>query len=125
MKYLRYYLIFGVTIVLFILLQFYNPNKDYLGVYKDKVTLEYKEKEENYYWVVTSANDVFNVKDIEDNIWTLDPIEIGEDYIEAMFVNFDTGDIKYNIKYRFKYDGKKIYWLEGTAKGLYDFPNPY
>ncbi len=125
MKYLRFYIIFGVTAILLILLQFYNPNKEFLGVYKDDVTLEYKEKEDNYYWVVTTKNDNFTIENVNSNKWKLKPISLGDEFINAVFVNFDTGHIKYSISYRFKYDGKRIYWLEGAAKGLTDYPNPY
>ena len=91
---------------------------------KDHVTLSFNETQDDYYWVVTSENDVFDVYDETDTKWKLTPKGIGDDFITAMFVNFNTSDIKYNIKYRFKYDGKKIYWMEGVGNGTYNFPNP-
>lgn len=122
---MRFYIIFGVTLVLFIIIQFYVPKRDYLISFnKDHVTLSFNETQDDYYWVVTSENDVFDVYDETDTKWKLTPKGIGDDFITAMFVNFNTSDIKYNIKYRFKYDGKKIYWMEGVGNGTYNFPNP-
>ena len=42
---MRYYIIFGITFILLLIILFYNPNSKYLGVYKDKITIEYNYNE--------------------------------------------------------------------------------
>ncbi len=122
---MRYYIIFGVTIILAIFILFFDPYKDYLGVYKNSATLEYSQKEEGYEWVLISSNDNLIVKEENNNKWTIHINKVGETDIEANFINLDTNDVKYKINYKFNNNGKKLFWLDGMAKGLDDFINPY
>lgn len=117
---MRYYIIFGITIVLLLFILFYNP---YLGVYSDSITIKYDFNEENYYWEYNIDNDNLILDSNGDNYWKFIPNQNGNTKLEFIYKNDQ--DIKYRIIYSFKIRKNKIYWIDGEGYGLLDFPNPY
>ena len=123
---MRYIIIFGVTLILSLIIIFYNPNSKYLGVYNDKLTIEYTYDEENYKWIYESDHDFFSVKQVGNSKWILTPKKDGETKITYYYTNDDTIENSiYEIYYKFTIKNNKIYWTESEAKGLLDYPNPY
>ncbi len=117
---MRYFILFFITIVLTLFIMFYNP---YLGVYKDKLTIEYDFNEEGYSWNYTVDNDNIELIESSDSKWVFVPKKNGK---TKLVFNYSNNDInKYSIYYIFKVRGNKIFWLEGEGTGLMDYPNPY
>lgn len=119
MKYLRYYILFGVTAVISLFLIFYNP---YLGVYEDRITIEYDTNEEGYSWEYKKVGSSLKEESISDNKWTFKVNKKG--VTELWFTYNNDVETKYSIYYKFKVRGKKILWIEGYGEGLIDYPNP-
>ena len=122
---MRYYIIFGLTFIGILIILFFDPYKDYLGVYKNNATIEYKEKEDGYEWILISSNDNLIIEEINNNKWNIKINKKGSTNVKATFINMTTNDIKYTINYKFKNNGKKLFWLDGIGKGISDFSNPY
>ena len=123
---MRYYIIFGITIVLALLIMFYNPNsKKYLGIYKEDLTIEYNIIEDGYVWNYLSNSDIVSIEKISDTKWIVKPLKDGIVNVSFEFNNLETNERKYQIDYEFKIKNNKIYWTSGTGYGLLDYPNPY
>ena len=122
---MRYYIIFGITLIAAIVIFFYNPYSDYLGVYKNNATIEYLEKEEGYEWVLVPDNDNLTVNEINNNKWNISINKKGSTKVIASFINLENNDVKYKITYDFKNNGRKIFWTNGIGEGIPDFLNPY
>ena len=122
---MRYYIIFGITLIAAIIIFFYNPYSDYLGVYRNNATIEYLEKEEGYEWILVPDNDNLTVNEINNNKWNISINKKGSTKIIASFINLENNDVKYKITYDFTNNGRKIFWLEGIGEGINDFLNPY
>lgn len=120
---MRYYIIFGITFILLLIILFYNPNSKYLGVYKDKITIEYNYDDEGYSWSYEDDNDNVKVETINNNKYILYPKKDGKYNIAFKYSNEENN--KYEIKYEFEINDNKIYWLSGEGTGLLDYPNPY
>ena len=116
---MRYYIIFGVTFILLLIILFYNP---YLGIYKDSISIEYNYDNEGYSWNYSSDNDCLSLKENSDNKWIFVPNKDGK--TKLIFKYSSKDNVKYKIEYLFRIKGNKIYWLDGTGYGLLDFPNP-
>ena len=117
---MRYIIMFSITILLAVIIIFYNP---FLGVYKNNVTIEYDYSEEGYYWEYDLDGESLKINSIEDNKYTFEINKNGISEITFIYTNGE--DIKYDIYYKFRVFGKKIYWLEGVGKRLVNYPNPY
>jgi len=123
---MRYYIIFGVTIILALLIMFYNPNsKKYLGIYKKELTIEYDIVEPGYAWDYFYDNDIINIEKVSDTKWIIKSLDDGTVNINFKFNNIETDENKYEINYQFKISNNKIYWTSGVGYGLLDYPNPY
>ena len=66
---MRYYIIFGITLILLLIILFVNP---YLGVYKGEVTIEYNYDLENYSWKYDIKGEALKLKESSDNKWTFE-----------------------------------------------------
>ena len=122
---MRFYVIFGVTFILLGLIIFYDPYSKYLGVYDGVVNIEYNYSDEDYEWIYDYTGDNLKVEEINNNKWSLSTIKDGICNITFYYLNEKTNDIKYKIYYEFEIKDKKIFWINGEAKGLLDYPNPY
>ena len=120
---MRYYIIFGITIVIVALLIFY-PSK-YLHIYKDQVTINYEvlEETDNELWTYDISNDNLVLDKQSNKKWTFKANKNGEVSIYFYYDKKDDTE-RYMIEYKFKVKGNKIYWTYGNASGLLDFPNP-
>ena len=117
---MRYYIIFGITIILALIIIFYNP---YLGIYRNNVTIEYSFNDEGYSWTYEVDGSSLKIDQEEDNKWVFKVNKSGVTNIKFIYSNDE--DTKYEINYKFRVFGKTIFWLDGIGKGLTDFPNPY
>ena len=117
---MRYFIIFGITIVLVLIILFYNP---FLGVYKNTITIEYNYNDEGYTWNYDLEGDSLVLKEENDNKWVFKVNKNG--ITNITFVYSNEGDIKYEINYKLRVVGKHILWLDGLGKGLLEYPNPY
>lgn len=124
-KYLKYIIMFTLTAIISLLLIFYNPDKKMLGVYKDKITIEYDIT--NCTWDYILKNDTIkldsHLQDDTKEKWIFNYVKDGDEFLE--FECKKDEDIIYTIKYTFKVTNNKIKWIEGEGIGMYDFPNPY
>ena len=116
---MRYILIFGITLILALFIIFYNP---YLGVYKDTITINLDDEVENYDWTFKLDNDSLVLSESNNNEWIFKPNKDG--ITNLYFTYSDQQNTKYEIYYKIKVSGSKIYWLEGYGKGLLSYPNP-
>ena len=122
---MRFYIIFGVTFILCAYLIFFDPFAKYLGIYKNDMIIEYDIVEDGYHWECDN-NDVLDYKKISDNKWKFDTNKNGDASVVFNFVNNeDPSDIKYTVTYKFDVFFNQIFWSDGEAFGLLDFPNPY
>ena len=117
---MRYFLIFGITIIIALFIMFYNP---YLGVYKDQITIEYSFSEDGYYWKYDISNDNLHLKESSDNKWIFIPNKNGIVTLNYYYTNGEEN--LYEIFYEFKVKNHKIYWVKGEGTGLLSYPNPY
>ena len=118
---MRYYIMFGITLFLTLFIIFYKPD---LGVYKDKVTIEYSFKEEGYKWSYEIDGNALKLNNESLNKWTFKVNKNGPSNITFKYTN-EEGNELYRIEYKFKVFGKRIFWKEGIGHGLIDYPNPY
>lgn len=125
---MRYYIIFGITFILLLIILFYTPNDKYLGVYENIVNInleDLKVSDEGYKWLY-QKDDSINVNIINNSSWKLSFSKDGKFKITYYYTqNENIEDAKYIIYYEFERNKNKIYWISGKAKGLLDFPNPY
>ena len=119
---MKYFIIIIITLILLLFVFVYNP---YLGVYKNKVTIEYSFNEDNYSWQYECDCDSFKIEQINDEKWELSIKKNGTCNLIFNYVNYTDKSIKYSIKYLFKIKKNKIYWIEGEGDGLLYYPNPY
>ena len=119
---MRYYIIFGVTLVLVLLIIFCTP---YLGTYKNKMTIDYQDIEviDGYKWEYETKDKELKVTEKSENKWVFKPVKSGK--YEITFTYKNEEDTKYTIYYKFYVLGKRIFWTEGNAKGLLNYSNPY
>ena len=117
---MKYFVIFGITLVLVLIILFYNP---FLGIYKDQITIEHNYNEEGYTWNYDIKGSSLKLSSEEDNKWVFKANENG--VTELTFVYSKEEDKKYEIYYKFRVIGNKIFWLTGEGKGLLNFDNPY
>ena len=118
---MRYYIIFGVTFILLLIILFYNP---YLGIYDDKLTIDYNsiDQEDGYKWEYSINNDNLVLTNSDESKWSFKPNKNGT--VDVVFKYISEEKCKYTIEYKFKVKGRKIYWIKGEGHGLIDFPNP-
>lgn len=122
---MRFYIIFGTTLLLLLLIFLYTPNEKYLGVYEDNINIKLNNYEEGYRWIY-EKDDSININEIDYLNWKLSFSKDGKSKITYYYTNSENiGDAKYIIYYEFDKNKNKIYWISGEAKGLLDFPNPY
>ena len=123
-KYLRFYIMFGVTALISIYLIFWGPTSKYLAVYKDKMTIEYDmDTKDGYTWSFESDNDNVKLSSSEDDKWVFEPNKNGETTLTFYYKNND--NTLYKIIYGLKVLGNKIIWTKGEGTGLSSYPNPY
>ena len=116
---MRYIIIFGITFIIALFILFYNP---YLGVYKDTITISLDDEIENYDWNYTIDNESLKLFKSVSNEWTF---KVNHDGTTNLIFAYSYQDnTKYEIYYKLKVSGSKIYWLEGYGKGLLSYPNP-
>lgn len=116
---------FIITIIVALIIMFYNPNKKYLATYKNEITIYFNIEEEGYLWNYEISND--NLKETSSNNlnWTFVPNKDGEVNLVYYFRNKENvEDYKYKIDYTFKVKRNKIIWTKGYAIGLLEYPNP-
>jgi energy-coupling factor transporter transmembrane protein EcfT len=118
--YIRYFIIFGITLVLTLIILFSNP---FLGTYKNKMTIKYDEVEEGYRWEYKSKGNALKIIKEKDNEWVFKPNKTGKYEITYYYKNEE--GTKVTIYYKFRVFGKRIFWMEGNAKGVLNYPNPY
>ena len=117
---MRYVLIFSITLILLLLILFYNP---YLGVYKDYINISLDDNIENYDWKYEIDNDNIELVESNDQLWKFKTNKNGITNLYFIYSNND--DVKYKIYYKLKIKNNKIYWLEGYGEGLLSYPNPF
>lgn len=123
-KYLRFYIMFGVTTLISIYLVFWGPSSKYLAVYKDNMTIEYDmNSKEGYSWSYESSNDNIKLSSNEDDKWVFEPNKNGNTTLTFYYKNGE--NTLYKIIYGIKVLGNKIIWTKGEGIGLTSYPNPY
>lgn len=123
-KYLRFYIMFGVTALISIYLIFLGPTSKYLAVYKDKMTIEYDmDTKDGYSWSYESDNDNVKLSSSDDDKWVFEPNKNGNTTLTFYYKSND--NTLYKIIYGLKVLGNKIIWTKGEGTGLTSYPNPY
>ena len=127
MKYLRFYIIFGITLICLIyILFFYNPK--YLSKYKDSITIEFDYEDlDDYEWSIDYDDNLVNMKKLDDTKWKFYPLKDGSATITFYYklTNDVNENYLYKTEYSFNFKGKNIYWTSGMSYGLTFFPKPY
>lgn len=132
MKNLRYIIIFGTTFILLLFILFYKS--DYLGIYKDQMTVFYDTLvSEGYEWNYILSDNILEVSNVNEsfkddvvrNEWTFVPVSDGDVQLVFEYKNDKDEDYLYKIVYDLKVKGNKIYWVYGEGLGLLSYPNPY
>ena len=117
---MRYYIIFGITIVFSLLIIFCTP---YLGTYKNRMTIEYDNVKDGYSWTYKEKGNALKIIEKSENKWIFKPNKTGI-YEITYYLKKDQEE-ESKIYYKFFVINKRIFWLEGNAKGLLNYPNPY
>ncbi len=123
---MRYWIIFGTTLIIVVLILFVNPKSKYLDIFEYNFTVDYEkiESAEGYNWTYEYDKDYLTIKEYSDTKWIFTPKKNGSTKIVFRYVN-DEGDELYKIDYLVLLKRDKIYWKESKAIGLYDYPNLY
>lgn len=121
----RFMIIGSVTIVLLIIILFYDPYKNYLAVYIDNMTIDQTVESDNYYWDVKLSNELISMKNDRVNSWEFYPNNNGTTSIVFSYINKETNKIDKTITYKFKIKSNKLLWLSAECSVLEDFPSPY
>ena len=111
-KYLRFYIMFGLTAIICLYILFFSPLTKYLSIFNDSMTIEYDMENEN-----------IKLKEYDDNKQIFVPNKNGKTVLTFYYKNED--DVLYEITYGLKIRGNKIIWINGEGKGLTSYPNPY
>ena len=123
-KYLRFYIMFGLTAIICLYILFFSPLTKYLSIYNDSMTIEYDmETKEGYSWIFELENENIKLKEYDDNKWIFVPNKNGKTVLTFYYKNED--DVLYEITYGLKIRGNKIIWINGEGKGLTSYPNTY
>lgn len=123
-KYLRFYVMFGLTAILTIYILFFSPLTKYLAIYENSMTIEYDiEQKEGYNWTYELDNENIILESSDKNKWKFVPNKNGETNLVFYYKNDE--DTLYTITYGLKIRGKKIIWTKGEGLGLTSYPNPY
>lgn len=123
-KYLRFYVMFGLTAIICIYILFFSPLTKYLSIYKDSMTIEYDmETKEGYSWIYELENENIKLKEFDNNKWVFVPNKNGKTVLTFYYKK--DNDILYKITYGLKVKGNKIIWTSGEGTGLMSYPNPY
>ena len=89
-KYLRFYIMFGVTALVSIYLVFWGPASKYLAIYNDKMTIEYDmDSKDGYSWSYESTNDNVKLTSDEDDKWVFEPNKNGNTTLTFYYKNGD------------------------------------
>ncbi len=120
---MRYYIIFGITIIIAGLLFFYP--KKYLHIYDKQLRIDYEsfDKTDKELWSYEIDNDNLVLDNQKDKTWTFKANKDGDVKINFYYDRKEEIE-KYKIEYIFRVKGNKIYWMYGNGIGLFDFPNP-
>lgn len=116
---MRYIIMFIITGILVLFILLYNP---YLGIYDKTVTISFDEDLDGYKWEYDLLGDSLELEKEDNDSWTFKARSNGITTLDYKYVN--NNDVKYEIHYKFKIKGNKIYWIEGYANGLHEFSNP-
>ena len=117
---MRYYIIFGTTFIIALLLLFYHP---FLAMYNKSITIELNNSETDYNWEYELNGKALKLDSESDNKWTFSTNKNGVSSIDFKYIKDQ--DSKYTIHYTFRVLMGKIFWLDGKGYGLTDFPYPY
>ncbi len=130
---MRYFIIFGITIVAALFILFFDPYSEYLAVYENNLIISYDINDNTHFWNVDkhnsdykwsyeSSNDNLNIKEVVTGAWDLSINKEGTTNLSFSYGNDD--ETIYKIDYIFEIKNDKILWKEGEGTGLYSFPNP-
>lgn len=122
---MRFKIMFGLTFLIVLTLLFY-PNNQYLGKYKDTITIDYRDFKlsNDCEWNYELSNDNIKLLSKDENIWKYKYIKNGKTTLNY-YCSDDKGKNIYKITYELKVKNNYIYWLKGDGKGMLDFPNLY
>lgn len=119
---MRYYIIFGITLVIVLLITFYPRN--YLMKYEGKITIDYNNFTDENLWSYELSNDNLILKENVDSVWTFIPNGNGNVTV-TFYYDKNDNEFTYRIIYEMIVKNNKIIWKKGEALGLLDYPNPY
>ncbi len=120
---MRYIIMFVVTIVISLIIIFYPRN--YLLKFKDSVTIDYQSIGKDDLWSYDIDNNNLELLNSSNNLWKFIPAKNGKTVLTYYYDKKEDGSYKYKIVYEFTIKGNKIIWVDGTAYGMLDYPNPY
>lgn len=120
---MRYFAIFGSTLIIIILIFYFNPKC--LGKYENEAFIDLESIDENYKWKYELDNNNISIIPYEKNKWKIIPKKNGNVQIIFYYTDSNINNYKYKIRYNLKIRNKKIYWIDGQGYGLLDFPNIY
>ena len=123
-KYLRFYIMFGVTFLISIYLIFFGPSSKYLAVYKNTMTIEYDMDDvDGFTWEYEENNNNLKLISNDNKKWVFKPKKNG--ITTLIFYYKNENKTLYKITYGIKVLGNKIIWTKGEGIGLSSYPNPY
>ena len=117
---MRYFIIFGITAILVLIILFYNP---FLGTYNNDLTFDFSKNKDECKWNYIVDGDSFKIDKDTKNIFKFKANKNGKSSI--IFTCGDAEEVIHEVKYDFKVFAKQIFWLESNGTGLYNYPNPY
>ena len=122
---MRFYIMFGVTAIICVLIFMWDPSKKYLGIFDDDMYISGFELKEGYHWEYEADKNI-NVLQLSDNKWKITSNKSGDSTLVFKLVNDnDENDVDYYIDYTFNFKLNRFYWKEASCSILSDFPDPY
>lgn len=125
----RLMILFSITAIILFIILFYEPKKDYLVKYKNKITIDQIVENSESYWTIEKNNDNLSVEDnaLNDNTfrWTFKPISNGDTIVTFRNIDNSDSNIIRTITYKFTIKENYIIWTSAEASGYGDFSNPY
>ncbi len=124
---MKRFIIMGlVTLVLVLIIIFYDPNKNYLGVFKDNITIDsIKVTDCTWEYEINGASLVLDSEETVNNTISSKYKIFKEGSSSIIYRCTNADETKYTITYSFNVKDNKIIWTEAESLGLLDFSNPY
>ena len=118
---MRYYIIFGATFILSLIIIIFVPKISYKDSFNDEIILSFDDTDDEYKWSYDIEGDSL-INNSNDNPFKFTIVKNGESTISFCYSKNNEKCI-HKVSYKFKVRSNIIYWLESEGMGYYVYPD--